>query len=148
MWGAAHGVRVELAAGGRLQRGAHACGLQENEEEEGKAYGHAGIVAAASAVLADLEKGGILRVSCPAHLPLMTCPSTYVHNGNPSRVMKRYRVALQSSIHPGTRYLRKQMWPVSAGACSHGWGCEGCVRPASWASAAHAGRKPSRSGAR
>jgi hypothetical protein len=44
---------------------------QENEEEEGKAFGHAGIVAAASAVLADLDKGGILRVRAR---PCCPCP--------------------------------------------------------------------------
>jgi hypothetical protein len=35
---------------------------QANRHKEGTAFGHAGIVAAASAVLADLERGGILRV--------------------------------------------------------------------------------------
>lgn len=35
---------------------------QKNKHKRGTAFGHAGIVAAASAVLADLEKGGILHV--------------------------------------------------------------------------------------
>ncbi len=35
---------------------------QANKHKRGTAFGHAGIVASASAVLADLEKGGILRV--------------------------------------------------------------------------------------
>ncbi len=39
-----------------------ACCAQETNKDQGKAWGHAGIVAAASAVLADLEKGGILKV--------------------------------------------------------------------------------------
>lgn len=37
-------------------------GRQRNKHKRGTAFGHAGIVASASAVLADLEKGGILRV--------------------------------------------------------------------------------------
>ena len=36
--------------------------MQETKKDQGRAFGHAGIVAAASAVLADLEKGGILKV--------------------------------------------------------------------------------------
>ena len=40
----------------------HACCAQETNLDQGRAWGHAGIVAAASAVLADLEKGGILKV--------------------------------------------------------------------------------------
>lgn len=36
--------------------------MQANKDNEGTAFGHAGIVAAASAVLADLEKGGVLKV--------------------------------------------------------------------------------------
>ena len=36
--------------------------VQETNEDQGRAFGHTGIVAAASAVLADLEKGGILKV--------------------------------------------------------------------------------------
>ena len=36
--------------------------VQETKKDQGRAFGHTGIVAAASAVLADLEKGGILKV--------------------------------------------------------------------------------------
>lgn len=38
------------------------CVWQANKHKRGTAFGHAGIVASASAVLADLERGGILRV--------------------------------------------------------------------------------------
>ena len=38
--------------------------VQETNKDQGRAFGHCGIVAAASAVLADLEKGGILKVCC------------------------------------------------------------------------------------
>lgn len=51
--------------------------MQANKDNEGKAFGHAGIVAAASAVLADLEKGGVLKVptlpSCTHKLCLCFC---------------------------------------------------------------------------
>lgn len=44
--------------------------VQETNKDQGSAFGHCGIVAAASAVLADLEKGGILKVRFL--LPIMT----------------------------------------------------------------------------
>ena len=37
--------------------------VQNTRRDQGMAFGHCGIVAAASAVLADLEKRGILKVS-------------------------------------------------------------------------------------
>ena len=62
-----HGSKQEAAG---LNQGAepapywHAFCAQETNNDQGRAFGHAGIVAAASAVLADLEKGGILKVCC------------------------------------------------------------------------------------
>ena len=88
--------------------------VQETKKDQGRAFGHAGIVAAASAVLADLEKGGILKVGDTI--------SASGHHSSPLTVFYLVYIGFrtckspQHKRHIGTPHLG--LWLLSAGlAC-------------------------------